>query len=61
LLVFFTDLELISSYSAKAKAKMEPKDQVAKGSKVEVQLEPLDENTVYYEDLNSGPSVKKKR
>jgi hypothetical protein len=40
---------------------MEHKDKVPKGSKVEDQLEPLDKNTVYYEDFNSGPSVTKKQ
>jgi hypothetical protein len=53
-------LELISSYSANAKAKMEQEDKVPKGSKVQVQLEPLDEKTVYYEDLYSRPNTKKK-
>jgi hypothetical protein len=62
LLVFFTNSELISSYSAKAKANnVEHKDKVPKDSTAKVQLESLDENTVYYEDFNSGPSVKKKQ
>ena len=40
---------------------MEHKDKVPKDSTAKVQLESLDENTVYYEDFNSGPSVKKKQ
>lgn len=66
-------MALICSYSADAKAKMEPKSKVAKSLTVNAELDSLDENTVYegnlepltdktvyYEDFNAGPRTNKK-